>query len=265
MPISLAIAGVAGRMGRRIAALALADADFQLTQALEYPGHPGFQKPLRDLDPTLDSDVLLGCNLESGADVLIDFSTPDGVVARSGEVVGRGMAFVVGTTGLTVGQQAAVNLAAITVPVIHASNYSLGVNLLFRIAGEVAKALGDGFDIEIVEAHHNQKADAPSGTALSLAASICEATGRDRDRDLRHGRSGRPGPRMKGEIGMHALRMGSVVGDHTVHFASKFERVEITHRAESRDVFAAGALRAARWLVGRAPGLHTMQEVLFSE
>lgn len=265
MATALAISGVGGRMGRRIAALALADPRFELVQALVYPGHPHHLRPLRELDPTLDSDVPVTSNLESGADVLVDFSTPDGTIVRSGEVVGRRTALVVGTTGLTVGQQAAVNLAALTVPVLQTANFSLGVNVLLRVVADVARALGTDFDAEIVEAHHNRKADAPSGTALALAGALCAATGRDPERDLVHGRQGRPGPRAPGEIGMHALRIGSVVGDHTVHFGSDFERIELTHRVESRDVFAAGALRAALWLAGRAPGHYGMEQVLFTE
>jgi 4-hydroxy-tetrahydrodipicolinate reductase len=208
-------------------------------------------------------DVTLAGNLDRGADVLVDFSTPEGTLARCGEATGRATALVIGTTGLTDQQAAAVYLAAETLPVIHAANYSLGVNLLSRIVAEVAKALGEDFDIEITEAHHNQKADAPSGTAMTLARSVAAAMGYEWPKALVHGRSGRPGARPNRQIGMHALRLGSVVGDHTVYFGSEFERVELTHRAETRDVFAAGALRAAKWLAGRSPGLYTMDNVLF--
>ncbi len=154
--------------------------------------------------------------------------------------------------------------AAKSIPVIHAPNYSLGVNLLFKLAAEAARVLGDEYNIEIVEAHHNQKADAPSGTALGIARAVAEPLGRDVKKDLVYGRSGRPGKRAQREIGVHALRMGAVAGDHTVYFCNDHECVSITHHAESRDVFVSGALRAAKWLVRQKPGYYTMQDILFS-
>jgi 4-hydroxy-tetrahydrodipicolinate reductase len=262
MSIKVAINGAGGRMGRRLMAFCVKNEKLELAQALEYDKHPLLGKCVRDIDPEADSDIALECGALRG-DVLIDFSSPEGTVARAKEAAAKGVALVVGTTGLDEAQTAEVRAAAKKIPVIHASNYSLGVNLVFRVAAEIAQALGEDFNIEIAEAHHNKKADAPSGTALSIAEKICAATGRDLKKNLVHGRSGKPGARTKNEIGMHALRLGSVVGDHTVYYASDFERIELTHRAQTRDVFAAGALRAAAWLAGKKPGMYEMGDVLF--
>lgn len=264
MPIRIAINGAAGRMGRRLMALTVSDPDLYLAGALEYEGHPRLGVPVSEIEPEAAARLVLSPSLSGiEADAMIDFSTPEGTVHRAREAAEQGIALVIGTTGMTPGEAAAVKEASAQVPVIHAGNFSLGINLLVRVAAEVAKALGEDFDIEIAETHHNQKADAPSGTALMLAHSICKAQNRDPADTLVDGRTGRPGARPKGEIGMHALRMGSVVGDHTVHYGSLFERVELTHKAQTRDVFAAGALRAAKWLVGKVPGLYTMDDVLF--
>lgn len=263
MALRIAINGAAGRMGRRFMALTAKDEGLLLTQALEYAAHPLMGHAARTIEPESESDVKLASNMTAEADALIDFTTPESTVQRAAEAVKFGMALVIGTTGMTEAQEQAVHDASKKVPVIHAGNYSLGVNLLVRVVGEVAKALGDDFNVEIEETHHNQKADAPSGTALMLARSICDALGRDIKTDLVHGRSGRPGPRTNKEIGMHALRLGAVVGEHTAHFGSLFERIELTHRAQNRDVFAAGALRAAKWLAGKAPGMYSMDNVLF--
>ena len=174
------------------------------------------------------------------------------------------MATVIGTTGLTESQLAAVADAAAKIAVVHAPNMSVGVNLLFKIVGEMAAALGPEYDIEITETHHRFKRDAPSGTALGLARGICEATGRSAGDALVHGRSGKC-PRQGGQIGMHAIRLGDTVGEHSVQFGSLGETVTISHCAHTRDIFAVGALRAAEWVAGRKPGLYSMQDVLFGE
>ncbi len=262
-PVRVAINGAAGRMGRRLMALAVADEGLALVGALEYAAHPALGKDIAQIEPEAKARAVLAATLDTDADVLVDFSAPESTVQRAREMAQMGVALVVGTTGLNPEQEAAVREAATAVPVLHASNYSLGINLLLRVAAEVAAALGEDFDIEIAESHHNRKADAPSGTAMSLARSVCEATGRTAATDLVYGRQGRPGPRSRREIGVHALRLGSVTGEHTVHFGSLFERIELTHRAETRDVFAAGALRAAKWLAGREPGMYSMNHVLF--
>ncbi len=263
--IKLAIAGAGGRMGRRLLALSDEDPEFTLTQAIEWPGFPLLGQSVNAPSPLAPraGAVLWTSALAPDADVLVDFSAPDSTVAHAKAAAELGIPLVAGATGMTEAQEAEIRAAAEKIPVIHAPNYSLGVNLLFRLAAEAAKVLGDGYDIEIVEAHHNRKEDAPSGTALGIARAVAEPLGRNLKEDLVHGREGRPGKRNPREIGMHALRMGAMAGDHTVYFCNDVESVSITHHAESRDVFVAGALRAAKWIVRRKPGYHTMQEMLF--
>ncbi len=264
MSNKVVISGAAGRMGRRLMVLSSKDENLDLVGAIDYPQHPKIGQPIESIEPELvQSDVTLSNCLDIDADVMIDFSLPEGTENRIPEAVERKVAMVIGTTGMSKEQEAQVLEASKFIPIIHASNYSLGVNLLLKVTAEVAKALGGDFDIEITEAHHNQKVDSPSGTALALAKSICESTGRDVDSDLVHGREGRPGKRTRKEIGMHAIRMGSVVGDHSVFFGSEYEIIEVAHRAQTRDVFAAGAVRAAKWLCGKKPGMYSMEDVLF--
>lgn len=197
-----------------------------------------------------------------GCDVVIDFSfhsvTPR--VARLCAERGKGM--VVGTTGHSEADKAAIRDAALSIPMVWASNFSTGVNTLFWLTRKAAEILGPSFDLEVVEMHHRLKKDAPSGTATTLLEILGDVRKLQLDQALRHGRKGITGERTSSEIGIHALRGGDVVGDHTVIFATNGERVELTHKASSRDTFANGALRAAAWLVGRAPGIYDMQDVL---
>jgi 4-hydroxy-tetrahydrodipicolinate reductase len=193
---------------------------------------------------------------------VIDFTSHVGVPATIAVVAKAGKALVIGTTGLTRDEQAALDKAAVRVPIVYAPNMSVGVNLLFRLVGQVAKTLGSGYDVEIVEAHHNQKKDAPSGTARKLAENIAAALGRDLEHDGVYGREGIVGARGPNEIGVHAVRAGDIVGEHTVIYAGPGERIEITHRAHSRDTFARGALRAAKRVVGKPPKLYSMLDVL---
>jgi 4-hydroxy-tetrahydrodipicolinate reductase len=262
MSTRIGIHGAAGRMGRRLMALACADDALTLAGAVDAADHPLQGKPVSEFEPEA-SGVELATRFADGLDAIIDFSATSATMLLLEALPKDGPALVIGTTGFDAGETDRIKAASANLPVVMAPNMSMGVNLLFRLAGEMARALGEDFDIEIVESHHNQKADAPSGTAMGLAKSIVEATDRSLEEDLVHGRSGKPGPRTKREIGMHALRLGSVVGDHTVHFGSEFERIELTHRAQSRDVFASGALAAAKWASGREPGLYSMQDVLF--
>lgn len=264
--IPIAICGALGRMGRSLLLLSADDVELRVTCALTSSRSLSLGAPVREIVAGCPWD----CPLESeigesarGARVMIDFSTPGTTVKLAPECAKRGIALVVGTTGLTSEERAAVEAAAAHVPVLIAHNFSLGVNLLVRIAGDVARALGPAFDVEIVEAHHNRKLDSPSGTALGIARSIADALGKDLATALRCGREGRTAKREAGEIGMHSVRLGNVIGEHTAHFASDFERIELTHKAQSREVFAAGALRAAKWIAGRAPGVYTMEDVLF--
>ena len=266
MMIKLAVSGAGGRMGQRLLALSDQDEEFELVQAIEWDGFPLLGKPLNfviPLAPRAES-VVWSAELTSGADILMDFSTPESTAKNACLAKDFGAAMIIGTTGLDEKQAQAVKAAAESVPVMHAPNFSLGVNLLFKLAAEAARILGDGYNIEIVETHHNKKVDAPSGTALGLAKAVAGPLGRDIDSDLVHGRSGKPGKRTTREIGMHALRLGAIPGDHTIYLANDFECLSIGHRAESRDAFAYGALSAAKWLCGREPGYYSMNDMLFS-
>jgi len=264
MMTKIAITGAAGRMGRRIAALALDEPGrFEVVSGVEIPAHEAVGADVGVLAGASACGVAVGEDLHGAPDVLIDFSTPEATVAWLGRARERKIPMVIGTTGLTESQRAAIADAAGRIAIIQAPNFSVGVNLLFKIAGEVAAALGDGYDIEIVEAHHRFKADAPSGTALGLARSICEATGRDPADGLVHGRHG-AASRRAGEIGMHAIRLGDTVGEHRVHFGCLGETVTLSHSAHTRDTFVRGALRAAEWIVRQPAGLYSMRNVLFA-
>ena len=263
MALQIGINGAGGRMGRRLMALTCADPELELAEAVDYAQHPSQGKPVASFESEVRSHISLANEFCGQAKVVIDFSSPAGTANAIAQCAAKRIPLVIGTTGIEKDLSDTIHAAARNLPIVWAANMSLGVNLLLRVSAEIAKALGDGFDIEIVESHHNKKADAPSGTALALAKSIAGALGRDLDKTLVHGRQGRPGPRTKPEIGMHALRLGSVIGDHTVHWGSDYERIELTHRAQNRDVFASGALRAAKWLSSKPAGLYDMQDVLF--
>ena len=258
-----AVNGAAGAMGRRIISLLSDMPECRLVCALERADHPLLGQDAGVLAGTGTLGVPLTAKLGGEPDVLLDFSAPESTMARARECAAAGTAVVIGTTGLHKEQVARLTEEVATrVPLLITPNMSIGVNLLFRLAVDVARTLGDGYDIEIVEAHHRRKKDAPSGTAAELARRICEALGRDPAAVLRFGREGICGPRTPDEIGIHAVRGGDIVGDHTVIFAADGERVELVHKASSRDVFARGAIRAAMFLAGRKPGLYSMQDVL---
>ena len=193
--------------------------------------------------------------------MVIDFTAPAASLEHAKVCAGRGVALVVGTTGLSAGQKDELRGAGRKVPVLLAPNMSVGVNVLFRLVAEAARALGPAYEVEIVETHHRMKRDAPSGTALRLAEVAAGALGLAADAFVCQ-RQGETGARRPGTIGIQALRGGDVVGDHTVHFLADGERLELTHRASSRENFARGALRAARWLAGKKPGFYGMQDVL---
>ena len=200
--------------------------------------------------------------LYRGADAVIDFSTGR-VIENARLAAAKGLSIVIGTTALTADDRNELRrLGDSGAKIVFASNFSVGVNLLFYLTKLAAQTLGDDFDVEIIEAHHNQKKDAPSGTAVSLAEVVTDVRGWDYDRDVRHGRVGNVGARTRREIGMHAVRGGDIVGDHTVLFAANGERLELTHRASSRDTFAKGALRAVRFLADAKAGLYDMRDVL---
>jgi 4-hydroxy-tetrahydrodipicolinate reductase len=259
--IQIAINGATGRMGRRLVALTGADPELQLVAALDHAGCGLLGQDAGRIAGEDESGVAITSTLDASPDVMIDFSVQPAVLPVVKLCHDRAIPLVIGTTGLTTDDQQAIDDAAKSIAVLQAPNMSLGVNLLFALVGQVAKQLGDNYDIEVVEAHHRFKQDAPSGTALGLVQSICDATGKDISKDVKHGRSGLD-PRIPGEIGVHALRLGDEVGRHTVSFATLGEEIQLTHKANTRDTFAVGALRAAKWLAGKPAGRYTMKDVL---
>ena len=262
--LGIAVAGAAGRMGRSVIQAGVEAAGIRLAAALEMPGHDS-----AGIDAGLVAGVgELGVRIVDRPadlgpfDVLIDFTNPGSALAHLEECVRRGRPAVVGTTGFDASQRAAARELAGRVPVVLAPNMSVGVNLCFRLIENAAKALGDEVDIEIIEAHHRHKVDAPSGTALRMGEVVAGALGRDLRECAVYGREGRTGERARATIGFETIRAGDIVGEHTVMFAGIGERIEITHRSSSRMNYAAGALRAARWVRGRSAGLYDMQDVL---
>lgn len=264
-PIPVIVMGAAGRMGGQIISLLREQNELSLAAAIEYQTHTAIG---RDAGETAGGEKLgvtitpdLPGALQSGR-VVIDFTTPEVTAETASLAAKAGVPLVIGTTGLTDGQQRAVQAASKKVAVLHAPNMSVGVNLLFQLAAQAAKALGPSYDIEIVEAHHRMKKDAPSGTALHLARLLADAIGRKLEQAAVYSRHGRDTARQQGQIGIQSVRGGDIVGDHTVIFAGPGERLELTHRASSRDNFARGALLAARWIVDQPSGLYSMQDLL---
>lgn len=260
--VRVAINGAAGRMGRRLVALCGETKGLVLAAALESAGHESLGADAGELAGVGRLGVAVAERLPaSGVDVLIDFSLPAGTKVRLGECAAAGVAMVIGTTGLDAEAEKLLAAAARKVPVVHAPNMSVGVNVLLKTAADLARALGPSYDVEIVESHHRFKKDAPSGTALGLAKAIAEATGRNLADKACYGREGTC-PRGEGEIGIHAVRAGDIVGEHTIIYGALGERVELRHVASTRDTFVRGALRAALWVAGRPAGLYSMQDVL---
>ena len=262
MAISLGIIGAAGRMGRRIGALACEDGDFRIACAIEAAKHPAQGVDFGELAGVGKLDLPISTTWSQKPDVLIDFTSPEAAMKSVALASKNIIPIVIGTTGLSTAQLKKLARASKKTTVLYAPNMSLGVNLLFELVKKVAAALGEDYDIEITETHHRFKKDAPSGTAMELARQICRATGKDADKCLTYGRSGPEATRQPGNIGMHALRQGDVVGEHTVAFSTLGETVELSHKAHSRDIFARGSLRAAAWLAGKKPGLYSMMDVL---
>lgn len=254
--LNIAIAGVKGKMGSRILSLAEADAVVGVAAVFEAASSAvvGSRIQFRGGQLSVGGDVAVAL---AAADVLVDFTSPSASLEHLGKAVAAKKAVVLGTTGFDDDGIRAIKSAATVIAIVFSPNMSVGVNLLFKVVGEVARVLKD-YDAEIVELHHNQKKDAPSGTAAKLAEAITAASAKN----IIYGREGLTGARPKGELGVHAVRAGDIVGEHTVYFAGPGERVEITHRAHSRDCFASGAIAAAKWLQGRRPGLYTMRDVL---
>ncbi|MDD5287092.1 MAG: 4-hydroxy-tetrahydrodipicolinate reductase [Desulfuromonadaceae bacterium] len=263
--IKIAVCGAAGRMGQRIINSVIEAEGVQLSGALERPGHP-----LAGQDAGLAAGCgALGVNISddlnevvAGCDVLIDFTSPK-VSLKNLEVCAlKGKSIVIGSTGFTPEERALAAELARDIPAVLAPNMSVGVNVCFKILKDVAKTLGDDFDVEIVELHHKLKKDAPSGTAVRMGEVVAEALGRDYNKVANCHREGIIGERPQEEIGMQTVRGGDIIGEHTVYFIGMGERIEISHRAMTRDMFSRGSVRAAKWVVGKAPGLYDMQDVL---
>lgn len=240
--MKLAIAGAAGRMGRALIEAAAGDRELSIVCAFDTQAQPGLKTVS---DPAAVAQ----------ADVVLDFTRPEGTLA----LLGHAKAMVIGTTGFTEEDRGRIGEAAKRIPIVMAANFAVGVNTVYKLAETAAQILGESYDVEIVEAHHRHKVDAPSGTALALGEIIAGALNK---KDFVFGRKGVIGERQPKQIGFHAIRGGDIVGEHTVIFAGAGERVEVTVRSQSRATYANGALRAAKWLHGRAPGLYAMRDVL---
>lgn len=263
--VRIAITGAAGRMGKALIETLDSDPILELSGAVEHPESTLVGVDAGEVAGVGRNNIVIAGSLSSLAspfDVLIDFSTPVMTVANADFCAQRGIALVIGTTGMDQSQREAVASASCHSAICMASNFSTGVNLCFRLAALAAEVLGDEVDIEITEAHHRHKVDAPSGTALALGAAVADSLGRDLDRVAIYGREGLAGARDRQTIAFNTLRAGDIVGDHTVLYAGEGERVEITHRASSRTAFARGAVRAAQWLTRQPAGLFDMQDVL---
>jgi 4-hydroxy-tetrahydrodipicolinate reductase len=256
------VVGAAGRMGKRILSLAVDAGQFDIIGAVEKSDHADIGKDAGLVASAGPIDVKLGSAYPADADVAIDFSQPVAADKTIDYCLESGTALVLGTTGLTEKQREKVKAASAKIPVVYGTNMSVGMNVLFSLAGKLAAMLGDEYDTEIIEQHHRFKKDAPSGSALTLAENICEATGRKFPGCLVHGRSEKDKLREKGTIGIHAVRAGDITGVHSVIFSTLGETVTLNHTAHSRDGFARGALRAAQWLIGKKPGLYSMADVL---
>jgi len=262
--MKICIAGACGRMGRRVLEVALAEPDIEIGGVFDLPALAGTQliagaERHRPVMIMVSGDTVSAL---AKSDVLIDFTTAQGCVGNARLAAQAGKPAVIGATGLTIAHKTELIACARQIPIVYAPNMSVGVNLLFKLTFEVAKILGLDYNVEISETHHNLKKDSPSGTAVRLAERAAEALGLDYNVDAAHGRRGMVGERPQRQIGVHALRGGDVIGEHTVSFFGQGERIDLTHRAHSRDCFARGALKAARFVMSAAPGLYDMQDVL---
>lgn len=257
-PVRVCVVGARGRMGEAVRAALTDESGLVFSAALEAPGHP-------ELGAELAPDIRLGDDPKralAGCDVAIDFSVPAATLAGLRAAADAGVAYVTGTTGLSATERDELAALALRIPVIHAANFSTAVNVLAWLTREAARLLGEGFDAELVELHHAAKRDAPSGTALRLAAAVAEGRGTALEEHLVLERAGEIGPRPPGAIGIQTLRGGDNPGEHVVQFIGTGERLELAHRSTTRDHFARGAVRAAAWLAGRPPGLVPIEAVL---
>ena len=263
MKTKVIIVGAAGRMGKRFIAISQESGEFEIAGAIEMPGHPDLGK-----DSGLNAGIgqlnvkITDTFPKAAADVVIDFSLPDAIAKTLDFCTKNGVSLVSGQTGLNSDQKEQVGKASKKVPILYATNMSMGMNVLFALVGKAAAMLGEDYDIEIIEEHHRFKKDAPSGSALTLAEKICNATGRDINKCLNYGREGKDALRKKGEIGMHAIRAGDITGIHSVVFGCLGETLTLNHTAHSRDTFIRGSLRAAKWIITQKAGLYSMSDLL---
>ncbi|PYO03650.1 MAG: 4-hydroxy-tetrahydrodipicolinate reductase [Candidatus Rokuibacteriota bacterium] len=261
----IVVAGAAGRMGTRIIACMGEAPDLRLVAALEASGHPALGADAGETAGVARRGVAITADAASvltAGRLLVEFSTPEATLEHLRITAGTGARAVIGTTGFSPRQRDEIRDLSAKAAILLSPNMSVGVTLALRLLATMARALGDDYDVEITEIHHRGKKDAPSGTAVRMAEVVAEALGRDLATSAVYGRQGLPGERTRKEIGVFSLRSGDVVGEHTVSFGAPGERLELTHRAHSRDTFARGALRAIRFMATRPPGLYSMQDVL---
>lgn len=262
---NIIVSGAAGRMGSRIIALLKEYKDLKLIGALEHREHKGIGQDIGEiigfgkLGVELTTDI---SNIKENADVIIEFTNPQASIEHLKTAAQKGISMVIGTTGFSTEHISELKTYSSKIPCVVAPNMSIGVNLLLRVLRDISMILGDDYDVEIIEAHHRLKKDAPSGTAMKMAQVIAEALERNLEDAAVYTRKGLIGERTKKEIGIQTIRAGDIVGEHTVLFGGLGERIEITHKASSRDTFARGALKAALWIYGKQPGLYDMQDVL---
>jgi 4-hydroxy-tetrahydrodipicolinate reductase len=255
--INVVVTGACGRMGNAIIQLVLKDNDMKLVGCTERPDHPAIGTCIGDnikIQSTLESVV-------EGADCIIDFTTPEAADVHLEVLNNIKCAYVIGTTGLNKTHEEKLKKLSDNIPIVYSANMSLGMNVMFKLVSDVANILRE-YEVEIIEAHHHNKVDAPSGSALKIGKIIASALNRDFDKVAVYGREGRIGQRSKEEIGIFAVRGGDIVGEHTAMFIGEGERIEITHRVQTRDTFAYGAIRAAKFVVNAKPGLYAMKDVL---
>ena len=263
--IKAIVMGVGGRMGNRIAHWLVATEGIELTGAVEGKGHAAVGKDVGELLGTGKMGVMVADDLEKvieSGDVLIDFTHHEATVDSMALAADKGKAMVIGTTGFTAAELEKIKGFAKKISCVLAPNMSVGVNVMLKVLKDVATTLGNDYDVEIIEAHHNAKKDAPSGTAVKMAQVIADALDRDLEKEAVYARKGMIGERRKTEIGIQTIRGGDIVGEHDVMFVTSGERLEFIHRAHSRDNFARGAVRAAKWIVNKKSGLYDMQDVL---
>jgi len=257
--INVTIVGVGGKMGRSIYSTLIRDSEINIVGATELAGHDLIGKDLAQ------SGVIVSESLQSAAesaDVIVDFTSPESTLSNAEYASLKNKSIVIGTTGFTGDQKSVLNSYLESVASVVSPNMSIGVNLLFELSKNVSKILGSEFDVEIIEVHHRNKVDSPSGTALGLAESVAEGLRVNLNETAVYERHGNIGKRKKDEIGIQAIRGGDVVGDHTVMFLGEGERIELTHKALSRDNFSKGVLRAVKWIHGKKPGVYSMKDVL---